>query len=147
MADPESDSAGGVVVTASDEKTSERFAHNFMEYLQGEIWPGGGIKLPWVRGRNGNTVLTWSDKYASLQRMLTSRAQSASLNLKDQRIAARVDGSLQIKIPAESEVSTESENRMIFWSRHYYVVPFEVSPFQCYFVSNIPGKTLFRDEN
>jgi len=62
IADPNQDSAGGIRVLASNEKASDRFANNLLEYITGSIWPDG-IILDWVEGREGATELVWSSKY------------------------------------------------------------------------------------
>jgi hypothetical protein len=60
MSDPTQDSAGGVRVLASKEKTSDSFANQLLHYIVGVIWPGG-VRLDWVRGRNSKTTLRWND--------------------------------------------------------------------------------------
>jgi hypothetical protein len=65
IADANQDSAGGSRMWASNEKASDLFACNFMNYIIGWIWPSG-ITLDWVRGRGGPPVLAWSSSYPPL---------------------------------------------------------------------------------
>ena len=58
IANPNQDSAGGGRVWASNEKASDIFASNFMDYVIGWIW-SSRITLDWVRGRQGDTTIAW----------------------------------------------------------------------------------------
>lgn len=78
IADPDQDSAGGNRVLASNEKSSDVFANNFMEYVIGWIWPDG-ITLDWVQGRIGTTTLNWNNSY--LPAFPTLRASPAQVPL------------------------------------------------------------------
>jgi hypothetical protein len=64
IAHPTQDSAGGTRVWASNEKASDIFANILLLHIISTIWPDG-ITLDWVRGRSGQTRLTWSHKYLS----------------------------------------------------------------------------------
>jgi hypothetical protein len=119
IADPEQDSAGGIRVWASNEKSVDQFANNFMEYVLGWIWPNG-VTLDWVQGREGETTLEWSNSYITLISSVDISPQEAILTMKNKPIAARSDGCLQIEV---HDPATEGR---IFWSRQYYVLPLEV---------------------
>jgi len=62
IADPEQDSAGGTRVLVSNEKSSDMFANNLLDYVRRRIWPDG-IVLDWVEGRIGETTLMWHHTY------------------------------------------------------------------------------------
>jgi len=121
IADPNQDSAGGPRVWGSAEKASVVFACSFMNYAIGWIWPSG-IKLDWVRGREGPTVLSWTSSYCLLPPAAKFSPMEAILSMNNNPIRAINDGCLQIQIP------DPVNGGRIYWSRQYYVVPLEVLP-------------------
>src|SRR5271155_1694364 len=148
IADPNQDSAGGSRVWGSTEKASDVFACSFMNYAIGWIWPSG-IKLDWVRGREGPTVLAWTSSYCLLPPAAKFSSKDAILSMNNNPICAINDGSLQIQVP-----DPVNGGRMS-WSRKYYVVPLEVLPLSPTFspypnsgVGWVPGpSSLFRRQN
>lgn len=62
IADPNQDSAGGVRVLASKEKTSDNFANQFLAYTISGIWPDS-LTLDWAEGRDPKPALEWEDTY------------------------------------------------------------------------------------
>lgn len=65
IANPGQDSTGGDRIWATNEKASDAFANILMLYIRGKLFPKG-IKLDWVKGRSGDTTLTWSTGYFPL---------------------------------------------------------------------------------
>jgi hypothetical protein len=120
IADPNQDSAGGVRVLTSMEKASDSFANQFLVYTISELWPKR-LTIDWIQGRDPKPSLRWKQKYLQQQKsLLIISPQESRLTIKDESIAARTDGSLQL------EVHDPQTGGRMSWSRHYYVVPLEV---------------------
>jgi len=92
-----------------------------MNYAIGWIWPSG-IKLDWVRGREGPTVLAWTSSYCLLPPAAKFSSKEAILRMNNNPICAINDGCLQIQVP------DPDNGGRLYWSRQYYVVPLEVLP-------------------
>jgi hypothetical protein len=121
IADPWQDSTCGRLVWALDEKATVNFANTFMSDLVDMVW-NDGIKLEWVRGREGPTTLEWVAKYApGLFGFVNSREASSIITMPDQKFEARTDGSLQIQVPDPSGAEPDGT----LWPRMYCALPLE----------------------
>jgi hypothetical protein len=120
IADHNQDSTGGVRVFASMEKTIDSFANQFLSYTVSNVWPNC-LTLDWVQGRDPKPSLRWKQKYSQQKSLLIISPQESRLTIKDESIATRPDGSLQL------EVHDPQTGGRMCWPRHYYVVPLEVS--------------------